>query len=95
MKTKYGIVTVALIGSLALSAPALAAGKGQTTQKQTSSTTQTQSKQQSKTGSGTQTGTMGTKSQAGKTYGPGDGAGNQGWDQRPGLDTEHLATGKS
>jgi len=39
--------------------------------------TQTQTKQQPKTGSGTQTVTMATKTQAGKTYGPGDGTGNQ------------------
>jgi len=47
-------------------------------QNQIRSMTQTQTKQQPKAGAGTQTGTMGTKSQAGKTYGPGDGTGNQG-----------------
>jgi len=78
MKKGYGIVAVALIGSLALSAPALAAGKGQAAQNQTRTMTQTQTKQQLKAGSGTQPGTLGAKTQAGKTYGPGDGTGNQG-----------------
>jgi hypothetical protein len=45
---------------------------------QTRSMTQKQTKQQLKAGAGTQTGTMGTKRLAGKTYGPGDGTGNQG-----------------
>ena len=71
MKTKYGIVTMALIGSLALAVPTFAAGKGQAAQKQTRTMTQTQTKQQSKAGAGTQSGTMGTKTQAGKTYGYG------------------------
>jgi len=79
MKTRYGFAAVALIGSLALAVPAFAAGgKSQAAQKQTRSMTQTQTKQQNKAGSGTQTGTMGAKTQAGKTYGPGDGTGNQG-----------------
>jgi hypothetical protein len=47
-------------------------------QNQTRSITQTQTKQQLKAGSRTQTGTMGARTQAGKTYGPGDGTGNQG-----------------
>jgi hypothetical protein len=47
-------------------------------QSQTRSMTQKQTKQQLKAGAGTQTGTMGTKSQPGKTYGPGNGTGNQG-----------------
>jgi hypothetical protein len=79
MKTRFGIVTVALIGSLALTVPAIAAGgKGQAAQKQTRTMTQTQTKQQLKAGSGTQAGTMGAKTQAGKAYGPGDGTGNKG-----------------
>jgi hypothetical protein len=40
--------------------------------------TQTQTKQQSKAGASSQTGTMGAKTKAGNTYGPGDGTGNQG-----------------
>lgn len=86
MKTRYGIVAVVLIGSLVLTAPALAAGgKGQAAQKQTRSMTQTQTKQPLKAGSGNQTGTMGAKTQAGKTYGPGDGTGNQGTGPKDGT----------
>ena len=78
MKTRFGIAAVALIGSLALCAPAIAAGKGQAAKTQTRSMTQTQTKQQFKAGSGGKMGTLqGAKNQAGKTYGPGDGTGNQ------------------
>jgi len=85
MKTRHGIVAVALIGSLALSVPALAAGKGKAAQNQTRSLTQTQTKQQFKAGSGTQIGTMGAKTQAGKAYGPGDGTGNKGLGPKDGT----------
>lgn len=78
MKTRFGIAAVALIGSLVLTVPAFAAGKGQPVQTQTRGMNQIQKQQQSKAGSGTQTGTVGAKTQAGKTYGPGDGTGNQG-----------------
>ena len=76
MKAKYGIVTAALIASLALITPALAAGgKGQAAQKQTRSMVQ----KQQRSGSCTQSGTpQGTKTKKGNAYGPGDGSGNQG-----------------
>jgi hypothetical protein len=75
MITRYGILVTALIAGLTLSSPALAAGKGQAAQTQTRTMTQTQTKQQLKAGTGKQMGTMGTKTQAGKSYGPGDGTG--------------------
>jgi len=85
MKTRYGIVAAALIGSLALCVPAISAGKGPAAHKQTGSMTQTQTKQQLKAGTWTQPGTIGAKTQAGKTYGPGDGTGNQGVGPRDGT----------
>ena len=78
MKPRYGIVTAALIASLALTTPALAAGgKGQAAQKQTRSMVQKQ--QRLWDGSFTQSGTQqGRQANKGNAYGPGDGSGNQG-----------------
>ena len=71
MKTRYGITALALIASLALAVPGLAAGgKGQAAQTQT---------RRLRDGSCTQSGTpQGTKTKKGNAYGPGDGSGNQG-----------------
>jgi hypothetical protein len=78
MKTRHGIVVATLIAGLALSGPALAAG-GKGKQTQTRSMSQIQKQQRVQGGSGTQSGTsVGAKNKAGKTYGPGDGTGNQG-----------------
>ena len=78
MKTRYGITALALIATLALTVPGLAAGgKGQAAQKQARSTVQKQ--QRLRDGSCTQSGTpQGTKTKKGNAYGPGDGSGNQG-----------------
>jgi hypothetical protein len=76
MKRRHGIVVATLIATLALSAPAAAAGKGQAAQKQTRSTNQIQKQQRLRDGSCTQSGTpLGQKAKKGNTYGPGDGSG--------------------
>ena len=80
MKTRHGITAVALVASLALTVPALAAGgKGQAAQKQTRSMNQIQMQQRLQDGSCTQSGTpQGTQAKKGNAYGPRDGSGNQG-----------------
>ena len=79
MEARHGIVAVALIGGLALAAPALAAGKGRLIQKQTRSTNQIENQERHRDGSSSQTGTpLGAKNKRGNTYGPGDGSGYQG-----------------
>ena len=55
MEARHGIVAVALIGGLALAAPALAAGKGRLIQKQTRSTNQIENQERHRDGSTSQT----------------------------------------
>jgi hypothetical protein len=79
MKTRYGIVAVALVASLALAGPSLGAGKGQAAQNQTRSMNPSQKQQRVQDGSCIQSGTsQGAKSKSGNTHGPGNGTGNQG-----------------
>ena len=83
MKRRNGMVAMALIASLALTIPALAAGgKGQAAQKQTRSMVQ----KQQRSGSCTQSGTpQGTPAKKGNAYGPGDGSGSQGLGPKDGT----------
>ncbi len=85
MNRRCGILAVAVITSLALTGPAYSAGgrggggRGQSTQDQMRSTNQIQEQERVRDGSCDQTGTpRGAKNKRGNTYGPGDGAGNQG-----------------
>ena len=74
MKTRHGITAVALVASLALTVPALAAGgKGQA--KQTKSMNQIQKQQRLRDRSCTQSK---TKNQTENTYGRGANTSNQG-----------------
>lgn len=82
MKIMESVLVGAMIASLALSAPAFAAGgqgKGQVAQKQTNGMKKIQKQQRLRDGSCTQSGTMlGAKAKRGNNYGPGDGSGYQG-----------------